>query len=94
MPRHQRDSRAEVEFISEMRAWHAFAGRHSSVVRFGGRSLPYVDRWIANASRPLWIGHTYLGRAVKNKPRRTALSEEREGVYLLYSLGARVRSPQ
>ena len=81
MPRHQRDSWAGVEFISEMRAWHAFAGRHSSVVRFGGRSLLYVDRRIANASRPLWIGH--ISWAVKNNPRRTALSEEREGVYLL-----------
>ena len=37
MPHHQKDSRAGVEFISEMRAWKGTRAG-IAVVRFGGRS--------------------------------------------------------
>ena len=90
MPQHQKDSRAGVEFISEMRAWKGTRAG-IAVVRFGGRSRsPDGERVEATLDRTHILGGVCV--APKNNLRRTALSEERGGgVYLLYSLGARVR---
>ena len=75
MPHHQRDSRAGVELISEMRAWKGTRAG-IAVVRFGGRSRsPDGERVEATLDRTHILGGVCV--VPKNNLHRTALSEER-----------------
>ena len=64
MPHHQKDSRAGVEFISEMRAWKGTRAG-IAVVRFGGRSRSSSDGERVERGHFRRIGHTYLGRRLR-----------------------------